>query len=120
MEDKNRAVREQQLRAAINAKLIETGERERLKELLQQKLIECGWRDQVKSYCKGNFEIISGFLSLTFPQIDVVKAKGLDNITVEDLVLEMVPKGRALVPDSVKKELLQRIRNFLAAQNELF
>ena len=103
MDDKNRAIKEQQLRASINAKLIETGERERLKELLQQKLIECGWRDQVKSYCK-----------------DVVKQKGLDNITVEDLVLEMVPKGRALVPDSVKKELLQRIRTFLASQNDLF
>lgn len=25
---------------------------------------------------------------------DVVKQKGLDNITVEELVLEMVPKGR--------------------------
>jgi hypothetical protein len=52
--------------------------------------------------------------------IDVVKQKGLDNITVEDLVLEMVPKGRALVPDSVKKELLQRIRTFLASQTDLF
>ncbi len=29
MEDKSRAVKEQQLRASINAKLIETGERER-------------------------------------------------------------------------------------------
>jgi hypothetical protein len=29
MEDKNRALKEQQLRASINAKLIETGERER-------------------------------------------------------------------------------------------
>jgi len=68
--------KEQQMRASINAKLIETGERERLKELLQQKLIECGWRDQVKSYCK-----------------DVVKQKGLDNITVEDLVMEMIEKN---------------------------
>ena len=54
-----------------------------------------------------------------FNQIEVVKQKGLDNITVEDLVLEMVPKGRALVPDPVKKELLQRIRTFLAQQSDL-
>jgi enhancer of yellow 2 transcription factor len=46
---------------------------------LQQKLVECGWRDQVKAYCK-----------------EVVKQKGLDNITVEELVLEMVPKGRGI------------------------
>lgn len=51
--------------------------------------------------------------------LEVVKQKGLDNITVEDLVLEMVPKGRALVPDPVKKELLQRIRTFLAQQSDL-
>uniref|UniRef100_A0A8D2MNV8 Uncharacterized protein n=1 Tax=Zonotrichia albicollis TaxID=44394 RepID=A0A8D2MNV8_ZONAL len=37
-----------QMRATINQKLIETGERERLKELLRAKLIECGWKDQLK------------------------------------------------------------------------
>ena len=71
--------------------------------------------------------------------VEVVKQKGLDSITVEDLVLEMVPKGRgsyspnfeflqfctlkfyllALVPDTVKKELLNRIRTFLAQQSDL-
>uniref|UniRef100_A0A8C0QZT8 Transcription and mRNA export factor ENY2 n=1 Tax=Canis lupus dingo TaxID=286419 RepID=A0A8C0QZT8_CANLU len=37
-----------QMRAVINQKLIETGERECLKELLRAKLIECGWKDQLK------------------------------------------------------------------------
>ncbi|KAG7264280.1 hypothetical protein CRUP_026226 [Coryphaenoides rupestris] len=45
---------------------------------------------------------------------DVIREKGLEHVTVEDLVTEVTPKGRALVPDSVKKELLQRIRAFLA------
>uniref|UniRef100_A0A8C9DYR9 ENY2 factor n=1 Tax=Phocoena sinus TaxID=42100 RepID=A0A8C9DYR9_PHOSS len=40
-------------RAATNQKLIETGERERLKELLRAKLIERGWKDQLKAHCKG-------------------------------------------------------------------
>ena len=77
MDEKNRNLSEEQIRSAINAKLIETGERERLvfffqtalpdefidnivlffilrlKRMLQQKLIECGWRDQVKAYCRG-------------------------------------------------------------------
>ncbi|TRY97548.1 hypothetical protein DNTS_000350 [Danionella cerebrum] len=85
------------MRAVINQKLIEMGERERLKELLRAKLIECGWRDQVKALCK-----------------DVIKEKGIENVTVEDLVTAVTPKGRVLVPDSVKRELLQRIRAFLA------
>lgn len=29
-------------------KLIETGERERLKDLLRERLIQCGWRDELK------------------------------------------------------------------------
>ncbi|XP_060568179.1 transcription and mRNA export factor ENY2 [Ruditapes philippinarum] len=88
------------MRATINQKLVETGERERLKELLRTRLVECGWRDQLKQYCK-----------------EVVKQKGLEHITVDDLVAEITPKGRALVPDTVKKELLQRIRTFLAQQS---
>jgi enhancer of yellow 2 transcription factor len=51
--------------------------------------------------------------------IELVKQKGLDAVTVDDLVSELVPKGRALVPDQVKKELLQRIRSFLAQQSDL-
>uniref|UniRef100_A0A6I8N0J4 Transcription and mRNA export factor ENY2 n=1 Tax=Ornithorhynchus anatinus TaxID=9258 RepID=A0A6I8N0J4_ORNAN len=73
-----------------------------LKELLRAKLIECGWKDQLKAHCK-----------------DVIKEKGLEHVTVDDLVTEITPKGRALVPDSVKKELLQRIRTFLAQHASL-
>uniref|UniRef100_A0A8C5ZTA8 Transcription and mRNA export factor ENY2 n=1 Tax=Marmota marmota marmota TaxID=9994 RepID=A0A8C5ZTA8_MARMA len=67
-----------QMRAAINQKLIETGERERLKELLRAKLIECGWKDQLKAHCKE----------------EVIKEKGLEHVTVDDLVAEITPKGR--------------------------
>ncbi|XP_008007768.1 transcription and mRNA export factor ENY2-like [Chlorocebus sabaeus] len=92
-----------QMRAGINQKLIETGEREHLKELLRAKLIECGWKDQwLKAHCK-----------------EVIKEKGLEHVTVDDLVAEITPKGRALVPDSVKTELLQRIRTFLAQHASL-
>ena len=41
----------------------------RLKELLRKKLIERGWRDELKDYCK-----------------EVIKSKGLEQISVEDLV----------------------------------
>ncbi|KAM8871293.1 transcription and mRNA export factor ENY2 isoform 2-T2 [Spinachia spinachia] len=89
--------KESRMRATVNQKLTEMGERERLKELLRTKLTECGWKDQMKAHCK-----------------EVIKDKGLEHVTVEDLVVEITPKGRALVPDSVKKELLHRIRAFLA------
>lgn len=84
------------VRASIMQKLIETGEKERLKDLLREKLIQCGWRDELKEHCK-----------------EIIRNKGLEKITVEELVTEITPRGRATVPDDIKAELLQRIRQFL-------
>ncbi|CAM6032759.1 unnamed protein product [Sphagnum compactum] len=84
------------LQEIINVKLIESGEKERLKELLRERLIECGWRDELKAQCRA-----------------FTRKKGRANITVDDLVRTITPKGRAMVPDNVKAELLQRIRTFL-------
>mmetsp|Transcript_33934 Transcript_33934/g.104170 ORF Transcript_33934/g.104170 Transcript_33934/m.104170 type:complete len:176 (+) Transcript_33934:85-612(+) len=91
------------LRTTIMQKLVETGEKERLKELLRQKLIECGWRDELKEYCK-----------------EVIRSKGLEKITVDELVAEITPRGRATVPDEVKTELLQTIRKFLQVRRRTF
>lgn len=44
-----------------------------------------------------------------------IKKKGRNNVTVDDLVHLITPKGRASIPDSVKAELLQRIRSFLVS-----
>ncbi|CAH3023077.1 unnamed protein product [Porites evermanni] len=73
-------IKDSQLSASINQKLVESGERERLKELLRTKLIECGWRDKLRSHCK-----------------EVIKQKGLENVTVDDLVAEITPTGRGEV-----------------------
>jgi hypothetical protein len=48
--------------------------------------------------------------------LELIREKGLQNATVDDLVTEITPKGRALVPEAVKMELLQRIKGFLAKQ----
>lgn len=92
--------RQQRLKNQAQQRLIESGERERLVQLLQTRLLECGWRDQVVANCK-----------------EVVREKGIDNITVDTLVDHVTPKARADVPDNVKRELLQRIKAFLSSQN---
>uniref|UniRef100_A0A0X3PCG1 Transcription and mRNA export factor ENY2 n=2 Tax=Schistocephalus solidus TaxID=70667 RepID=A0A0X3PCG1_SCHSO len=89
------------LRAYINEKLTRTGERERLKDLLKTRLFECGWRDELKTYCK-----------------EVIQKKGLENVTVDDLVTEITPVGRKMVPDAVKQELIDAIRAFLPEEEE--
>ncbi|CAA2970047.1 ELMO domain-containing C isoform X1 [Olea europaea subsp. europaea] len=90
--------REPTIQEIINIKLIESGEKERLKELLRERLIECGWRDEMKALCRAH-----------------ARKKGRNNVTVDDLVHVITPKGRASVPDTVKAELLQRIRSFLSS-----
>jgi enhancer of yellow 2 transcription factor len=91
----------------------------RLKELLRLKLAESGWRDQLKEHCKvlpclpPYVAMLRGLTPILFDQT-VLREKGLDAISVEELVKEITPRGRATVPDSLKAELLQRIRKFLA------
>jgi len=85
-----------QRRETIMAKLIETGEKDKLKEMLRERLVQCGWRDELKEYCK-----------------EVIRKKGLEKVTVEELVADITPQGRATVPEDIKAELLKRIRVFL-------
>jgi len=87
------------LRTTIHHKLVESGEKERLKDHLRMRLIECGWRDQLKLHAK-----------------DVVHEKGLERIKLDELVKEITLKGRSLVPDAVKLELKSKIKEFLAQQ----
>ncbi|CAN6709045.1 unnamed protein product [Malus baccata var. baccata] len=88
--------KEPTLQELISIELIESGEKERLMELLRERLIECGWKDEMKALCRA-----------------FIKKSGRNNVTVDDLVHVITPKGRASVPDYVKAELLQRIRAFL-------
>jgi enhancer of yellow 2 transcription factor len=72
-----RLKRDEQIRETIMAKLVDTGEKENLKNMLRERLIESGWRDGLKEYCK-----------------DVIRRKGLEKVTVEELVAEITPQGR--------------------------
>lgn len=45
--------------------------------------------------------------------IDLIRSKGLEKINLDDLVEELLPKGRALVPTKVKEDLLARIKTYL-------
>lgn len=90
------------MKTLIHQKLIASGEKDRLKEHLLARLIECGWRDQLKLEAK-----------------KIVKEKGLERVRLEDLIAEITPMGRQTVPDAVKRELLTKIKDFLAQQREL-
>ena len=46
-------------------------------------------------------------------RIEIIRTKGLDKINLEDLVEELLPKGRSLVPTKIKEDLLSRIKGHL-------
>mmetsp|Transcript_20280 Transcript_20280/g.52354 ORF Transcript_20280/g.52354 Transcript_20280/m.52354 type:complete len:99 (-) Transcript_20280:328-624(-) len=76
--------------------LVSSGERDRLKEMLRTKLVECGWRDELKEHCK-----------------EVLRSKGKERVSIEELAAEIAPQGRATIPQDVKQELLRKISKFL-------
>ncbi|ESQ32769.1 hypothetical protein EUTSA_v10005161mg [Eutrema salsugineum] len=86
------------LRESINTKMVESGEKENLMELVRDRLVECGWKDEMRIACREH-----------------VKKKGRKDVTVDELIRVITPKGRASVPDSVKEELLNRIQNFIVS-----
>ncbi|XP_037823930.1 enhancer of yellow 2 transcription factor [Lucilia sericata] len=86
------------LTKTVDQMTILSGDRSKLKDLLCNRLAECGWRDEVRLMCR-----------------TIIKEKG-SNVKVEQLISEVTPKARAIVPDAVKKELLMKIKAILAAQ----
>ncbi|XP_074120847.1 transcription and mRNA export factor ENY2-like [Sminthopsis crassicaudata] len=88
---------EAQMKAILHQKLIETGERQRLQEWLRAQLLQCGWKDQLQAHCQ-----------------DVIQKKGLEQVTVDNLIAELTLKGRELVPHSLMEELFQRVKTFFA------
>ncbi|KAL7304582.1 transcription and mRNA export factor ENY2-like [Trichogramma pretiosum] len=80
--------------------LVKAGDRDSLKELLRRRLVECGWKDEVKLMCK-----------------EIIKENGQD-ITYDALLAKVTTRARSRVPDIVKRELLQKIKNQLLLQEE--
>lgn len=70
----------------------------RLKDLLRSRLSECGWSDEVRLLCR-----------------NIVKEEG-GVVNVDSIVKQVTPEARSLVPDTIKKELLQKIKTILSKE----
>ena len=62
---------------------------------MRARLIECGWKEQLKNHCK-----------------DIIRRKGLEKVSVEELVEDLTAKGKNTVPTKVKEDLLSKIKNY--------
>jgi len=82
--------------AAINQRLVEKGVIDRLQNMLREQLIKSGWRDSLEVECRR-----------------VVQKQGLDNVTLDEIIRQVTPVARSTIPNDVKQDLLQRIRDIV-------
>ena len=83
---------QQQIESAIRHKLESTGEIDRIHHSLHANL--SGWRSNV----------------LQESAKEMIRRKGLQPITLDSLVAELVPVGRATVPNEVKVKLVEHLK----------
>ncbi|CAM0140610.1 unnamed protein product [Umbelopsis sp. WA50703] len=85
-----------ELKAAVDRRFVLSGERARLLEFIKLRLAETGWNDALYAHCFETF-----------------KTRGLENISMNSLLTEFSDHARANVNESIKKELLIQIKQFL-------
>ena len=83
----------------INKRLVESGERERLRELLFERLDDTGWREDVKKKVK-----------------KYTDKRGIENVALEDIVQELAPNASSLISEDIKRDLKKHIQSFLDEQ----
>ncbi|KAK9456852.1 transcription factor e(y)2-domain-containing protein [Dipodascopsis uninucleata] len=81
-------------KAKVHQKLIDSGEYERISTHLRQKLVEAGWYQKVNELAAGNI-------------------RSQESPNFEKLVNEVEPRALAMIPDEIKIEILNMIKNFL-------
>ncbi|KAH8553575.1 enhancer of yellow 2 transcription factor [Umbelopsis sp. PMI_123] len=86
------------LKAAIDRRFVLSGERSRLLDFVKQRLAETGWNDALYAHCSDSF-----------------KARGIENVSMDNLLAEFSDHARASVHENIKKELLVQIKQFLDA-----
>uniref|UniRef100_A0A915EED0 Transcription and mRNA export factor ENY2 n=1 Tax=Ditylenchus dipsaci TaxID=166011 RepID=A0A915EED0_9BILA len=86
----------------MESEFIRGGERQRLQEIMVKRLKESGWTSKIEIMCK-----------------DAIEKKGLEHMNLEDLIAEVRDPARKLVPDEVKKELMQHIQEFVYNNTDL-
>ncbi|KAI8988862.1 transcription factor e(y)2-domain-containing protein [Pilobolus umbonatus] len=91
----------EKIKLMLSRLFVESGEKERLLELLKLRLVESGWNESLDAYSR-----------------EVVRNKNMGNISYDDLTKEVEDYGRSTVSESIKKDLLERIKAFISENVE--
>ncbi|KAI9015272.1 transcription factor e(y)2-domain-containing protein [Phycomyces nitens] len=89
---------QEKIRASVERQFVESGEKDRLLQLLKERLTDFGWNDKLYAHCR---------------EMVLNNKDENENITLDKLVNEASDYGRNTIHDSIKKEVLANIREFL-------
>ncbi|XP_035214185.1 transcription and mRNA export factor ENY2-2-like [Stegodyphus dumicola] len=69
-------------------------------------------REIVKERGMANLTVDELYKELTPNGRSTVRERGVENLTVDELLNEVTPKAKELIPDSVKQELQQQLQGY--------
>uniref|UniRef100_A0A1I7ZLN5 Transcription and mRNA export factor ENY2 n=1 Tax=Steinernema glaseri TaxID=37863 RepID=A0A1I7ZLN5_9BILA len=75
------------------------GHRERIRALLREKLQNVGWVDRLRERCR-----------------EIIQEKGIEHVTLDDVVRNVREDARSEIPDHVKEEIMREIRLFVTGK----
>lgn len=73
-----------------------TSQKEELMAFLQMRLKETDWKRNITNICR-----------------DLIQERGLDQVNIEEIVKELIPRAEQAIPESIQNELLEKIKKTL-------
>ena len=90
-------------RASSTQACAQTGQLEALRQQLREQLTDCGWREQLSERVRCPVQVVALVTrvhhSVRAQCRQLVRQRGYENLTVDQLAKELLPSGRAAVPD---------------------
>eukprot|EP00434_Breviolum_minutum_P008783 symbB.v1.2.007744.t1/scaffold480.1/size253386/6 len=66
---------------------------------ITSQLNESGWREELKKQC-----------------VQFIQDKGVEKVSLEEMINDIAPRGRATLPEKLKVEVFNRLRSFAEKQ----
>lgn len=81
----------------------QSGQLDALRQQLREHLTDCGWREQLSERVRisraPGLTSCAHFRGVAAQCRQLVRQRGYENLTVDQLAKELLPSGRAAVPD---------------------
>ncbi|VDL96134.1 unnamed protein product [Schistocephalus solidus] len=90
----------EEVRRRLNDLLTRTGERDKIRAKVEESLKKSNWEEKMKVCCR-----------------EYIKEKGVDNVSIDDIIMGVTTAARNAVSKEIKAETLQRLTLFMEKHN---